>query len=166
MKNYERKLEQWASKEIQRNISNVILPSDDGDLIVFGTYCLREQNQSYAVHSTNNFIGNFGSKKTALSYCIADKYNRLNLAREILTLDRKKQILQADIHTSQTLAAKSKQSNWAETVNTKIQPKIEMLKSVSRELEKCVNLAKYLQIRGFNNETDRTSGTTSRKTTF
>jgi len=29
---------------------------------------------------------------------------------------------------------------------------------VDRELEKCLNLAKYIQLKGFQNETARTSG--------
>ena len=38
-------------------------------------------------------------------------------------------------------------------MNMKIQPKIDLYQAVNQELEKCVNQAKYLQIRGFNNET-------------
>jgi hypothetical protein len=52
----------------------------------------------------------------------------------------------------------SRNEDFYEITTTKIQPKIAQYNLVSTELEKCVNQAKYIQIRGFNNETDRTIG--------
>lgn len=95
---------------------------------------------------------------------MADCHNRLNLAQNIKILDQKKQILEADIYCRRTTAERGKTQDFYETVNTKIQPKLDRYNSLTAELEKCLNSAKYLQIRGFNNETARPSGTTSRKT--
>jgi hypothetical protein len=44
----------------------------------------------------------------------------------------------------------------------KLQPKIDQYNSVTAELEKCVNQAKYMQIKGFNNETARTIGSNAK----
>ena len=76
----------------------------------------------------------------------------------ILMLDRKKQILTADINCRRSMGERGRTEEFREIVNTKIQPKVAQLSSVSTELEKCVNQAKYIQIRGFNNETARTIG--------
>ena len=49
-----------------------------------------------------------------------------------------------------------------EIINMKLQPKIDQYNSVTAELEKCVNQAKYMQIKGFNNETARTIGSNAK----
>jgi predicted transposase YbfD/YdcC len=82
----------------------------------------------------------------------------LSLAQNIKNLDRKKNLLSADIHCRKSLADRSRQSGFNEMVLTKLQTKIEQHVMVDRELEKCLNLAKYIQLRGFQNEIARTSG--------
>jgi hypothetical protein len=84
---------------------------------------------------------------------VADKYHQYNLANNIQTLDSKKQQLSADIHCRLSQATRGRHEDFYETVNTKIQPKQAVLDSVHAELEKCINSAKYLQLRGFSNET-------------
>jgi hypothetical protein len=46
----------------------------------------------------------------------------------------------------------------------KVEHRREQLARVSDQLTKCVNLAKYWQIRGFNNETARTGRSASQRT--
>ena len=93
-----------------------------------------------------------------MSWCTADHQQHYNLSNQILVLDRKKQALAADIYCRKTVGERGRQASFYEIINMKIQPKIDLYNSVNSELEKCVNRAKYLQIRGFNNETARTSG--------
>ena len=52
--------------------------------------------------------------------------------------------------------------SFYEIINMKLQPKIDQYNSVTAELEKCVNQAKYMQIKGFNNETARTIGSNAK----
>jgi hypothetical protein len=151
--NHNQKLERFAEREIKRNIHSIILPDVDGSFIVFGAYHVVPSTNGYRVMTYCNEIGEFSNKKSAMSWCVADKNNQLNLAQQIKNLDRKKQSLLADINCRRGQANRSLDPNFAETVNTKIQPKISSLESVNRELEKCLISAKYLQIRGFNNET-------------
>jgi hypothetical protein len=84
---------------------------------------------------------------------VADKQHQFKLANEIINLDCKDQQLGADIHCRRGVAARSRHENFYEIVNMKIQPKIDVYNQVHSELEKCINQAKYLQIRGFSNET-------------
>jgi hypothetical protein len=159
------KLERFAEQELKRNLHTMIVPDDNGGYVAFGNYRLIPETQGfrvYTVTSDNDTL--FSNKRSALGWCVADRYNQLNLAQTIRVLDQKKQILQADIYCRRTTAERSSKQSFYETVNTKIQPKLDTYNSLNAELEKCLNSAKYLQIRGFNNETARPSGTTSRKT--
>ena len=163
--NKQDKLERFAEQEIKRNIHTLIVPDDNGGYVAFGQYHLVPDTQGYRVYTLTSDVSSlFSNKRSALGWCVADRYNQLNLAQNIRILDQKKQILEADIHCRRTTAERSKTQDFYETVNTKIQPKIDKYNSLNAELEKCLNSAKYLQIRGFNNETARPSGTPSRKT--
>jgi hypothetical protein len=160
----EQKLERFAERELKRNIHTMIVPDTAGGYVAFGKYYLIPVSQGYEVHNFDNIVGTFSNKRSAISWCVADNANNLNLAQTIKVLDKKKQILSADIHCRRAMAQHSRYQGFAEIVNTKIQPKIDSYNSLNAELEKCLNSAKYLQIRGFNNETARPSGTPSRKT--
>lgn len=162
--NKEQKLDKFAEREFKRNINSIIMHDGDGGYIVFGKYRLSSAPGGFEVQTTSNHRGFFSSKRTALSWCVADHNNQLNLANNIKILDQKKQILSADLHCRRSVAERSRHEGFSEIVNTKIQPKLDSYKSLNNELEKCLISAKYLQIRGFNNETARPSGTTSRKT--
>lgn len=163
--NKQDKLERFAEQELKRNLHAIIVPDNEGGYIAFGKYHLVPDTRGYKVYTTTSDASNlFSNKRSAISWCVADRYNQLNLAQNIRILDQKKQTLEADIYCRRTNAERSKTQDFYETVNTKIQPKLDRYNSLTAELEKCLNSAKYLQIRGFNNETARPSGTTSRKT--
>jgi len=157
--NKEQKLERFAEREFERNLDHMIVEDTFGGYIVFGKYHIQQQpNHGYLVSTETSTVHCFDSKRNAVSWCVADKYNQLKLANNILTLDRKKQSLTADIQCRQGVGRRSRSDHFYEIVNMKVQPKLSLLSSVASELEKCVNLAKYMQIRGFSNETARTSG--------
>jgi hypothetical protein len=137
----------------------MIVDIDKNNYVAFGKYYLCLERQSVSVHSlSGDLIGEFGNKRTAISWCVADNKNMLSLAQNIKSLDRKKSLLSADIHCRRSVADQSRQQGFSEMVLTKLQTKIQQQIMVDRELEKCLNLAKYIQLRGFQNETARTSG--------
>lgn len=158
--NKDQKLERFAEREFRRNLAHMIVEDTTGGYVVFGKYHIQQQhNHGYLVSTETSQVHCFDSKRNAVSWCVADKYNQINLAATILNLDRKKQSLAADIQCRQGVGRRSQSDHFYEIVNMKVQPKLSLLSSVSSELEKCVNSAKYMQIRGFSNETARTSGT-------
>jgi len=153
------KLDLWAERELKRHANHIILTDDDGAVIVFGKYRIVTESDCARVYSWDREINCFSNKRVAMSWCTADIQNHHSLCNMIMVLDRKKQTLAADIHCRSAVGRQSRSEDFYEITTTKIQPKIAQYKLVSTELEKCVNQAKYIQIRGFNNETARTIGT-------
>lgn len=157
--NKHQKLDYFAEKAIKRNMHNMIMPDNSGGYIAFGMYHIVPKNNEYQIFNRiDDLVGIFSDKRTAMSWCVADKYNQLMLAQNIKYLDIKRQSLSKDIQCSQKLADRSKYESTYEIIHMKLQPKIERYTLLNNELEKCVNSAKYLQLRGFSNETARSSG--------
>lgn len=160
----DQKLEKFATRELARNLDTMILPDDNGGYVVFGKYHLVPDHAGVTVHTLDDQMGCFSNKRSAISWCIADKRQQVKLAHNIKFLDQKKQVLAADIQCRSNVAKNGHTEEFYELVTTKIQTKIESYNTLNTELEKCLISAKYLQIRGFNNETARTSGSRPRKT--
>lgn len=157
--NKQQKLEKWAKKEITRKLNFLIIPDSQNGYVAFGKYHIQPQLGLFLVSFMDRPIHTFLNKRSAISWCIAHRNCNNVLANTILTLDRKKQMLNNDIHHSRVIHDRSKNPDFKETIATKMQPKIDALSQLNIELEKCINLAKYLQIKGFPNETPRTSRT-------
>lgn len=154
--NAEQKLDTFAEKEFRKIMPNLIIETEPGHHLIFGTYLLNKISQGVELRRYNgDFIATFGSQRSAISYCVADKFQKYNLARKIQNLDTKHTILANDIACRRALAESSRRAEFRELVQTKIGPTLAQHRAVSSELEKCINLAKYLQVKGFQNETAR-----------
>ena len=99
-----------------------------------------------------------------MSWCIADKFNQFTLAQELKDIDAKLHNIATDIAVRAAIAERSTNWDFRNEVGTKLETKIIHKKTMENQLTKCVNLAKYLQQRGFNNETARTGRGQSNKT--
>jgi hypothetical protein len=154
--NKEQKLERFAEREIKRNMDSLIIPDEDGGYIAFGRYFLKPSEQGVTVSNRSQDVHVFMNKRHAISWCVADHNNHINLAIRILTLDTKKRMVNSDVQLRRSIAERSRSESFYENINLKLQPKIDVLNMLNNELEKCINSAKYLQIKGFANETART----------
>jgi len=150
--------------ELKDILPNAIWRNENGSYSVFGKYRIDPERCGYRVFCHASEIGFFNSTKTALSWCIADKNQAYNTARNILELDTKLGAISADIAARTTIAEHSQQWEFRDVVGTKLETKIIRKKKVESELAKCVNWAKYCQQRGFNNETARTGRNQPNKT--
>jgi hypothetical protein len=159
----DKEFERMFRQEFKGLSENMIFQNADGGYEVFGKYRIIPESQGYRVCCSATEVGNFSNTKTALSWCIADKFTYYNLARDILTLDNKLNSLISDISVRANLADRSKTPLFRETIEIKLETKIIRKKQVEQELTKCVNYAKYCQQRGFNNETIRTGRPTAVK---
>ncbi len=152
----DQEFDRMIRQELREIMSNVIIPMDNGSYEVFGKYQIIPQRPGYRVMCHATEVGFFNNTRTAMGWCIADKYRDYNLARDLLLLDNKLAYMNNDINARANLADHSRRVEFRETVGTKLESKLIHKKLVENQLDKCINLAKYLQQRGFNNETART----------
>jgi hypothetical protein len=151
-----REFNRLLRQEFSELLPNTIFEIDKGVYQVFGKYQLIAKNNECQVFCHATDVGIFGNKRSALSWCIADKYKDYNLARKLLETDQKLRYLNNDINTRASLADSSRNLQFREEVGTKLETKIIHKKQLENQLAKCVNWAKYYQQRGFNNEIART----------
>ena len=139
---------------------NSIINTDRG-FLVFDKYRIIDSAGTVQVLCRENFISDF--KKTALSWCILDKFNQVIKAQEILELDSRRQQIQADLSVKQKLYKHYSDPVIRDSVAAKISQKEQLLFFINSRLEKCVNVAKYWQLKGFNDEIARTKHSTPGK---
>jgi len=154
--NTDKEFERALRAELKDILPNTIFQLENGSYSVFGKYRIEPNHPGYRVYCLATDVGIFNTTKTALSWCIADKYQAYNTARDILELDIKLGVLSADITARTAIAEHSTRWEFRDNIGTKLETKIIRKKQVENELAKCINWAKYIQQRGFNNETART----------
>jgi hypothetical protein len=157
-------VERMFRQEFRELMPNVIWQNDNGVYEVFDRYCIHPKNNGYTVFCSATEVGTFSSTRSALSWCIADKNKAYNTARELLETDRKLTNLNNDIATRAALGDRSNNSLLKETILTKLETKIIHKKRLENQLTKCINWAKYVQQRGFDNETQRIGRSQPNKT--
>ena len=162
------KIDKEISREILKEFPtlehNSIWKNSDGDYTVFGKYSIVKENTGYRVHCSLTDVGVFYSTKSALSWCIADKFKQYNVARDLMQLDSNLHHLTVDISTRAAIGDSTKNTEQREIILTKLENKILKKKEIENRLAKCVNWAKYYQQRGFDNETARIGRTAANKT--
>jgi hypothetical protein len=156
------RLQQLIEPDLLALERNIII-ADGAGFIVFGCYRIDPQSGHYRVSKHGDVRGEFAIVPTALSWCIADKYQQHQLSTDIMRLEQQKLLLQADIRTRAALSKGIRSADLRENVEAKIATRRIRLHLVDERLTKCVNLAKYWQQRGFNNETARTGRTPSHR---
>jgi hypothetical protein len=162
--NINQEFERAFRAEFKEILPNTIFQNENGSYSVFGKYRIETAYPGYRVYCSATEVGIFNNTKSALSWCIADKYQAYNTARDILELDIKLGAMTRDIAARTAIAEHSNKWEFSDIVGTKLETKIIRKKKVENELTKCINWAKYIQQRGFNNETVRTGRNPSNKT--
>lgn len=153
--NTEQKFTRWAERELLHNIDHLILDQDDGNILAFGTYEIRPSNPGAEVWHGNEKIGAFSNRNVALSWCVAHHKKMHEFVLEIGMLDQHLVHLLADISNSRQQQRRIKDFTSWEILTCKIQNKESYVKMLESQLTKCLRRAKYLQLRGFKNETAR-----------
>jgi hypothetical protein len=156
--------ERMFRQEFKDITPNLIWQNYSGEYEAFGKYRIVPLHPGYQVFCSATEVGTFHSTRTALSWCIADKNCAYNTARELLTVDNKLNALTQDINIRAAIGDRSRDPALREMVLTKLESKIIHKKHLENQLTKCVNWAKYIQQRGFDNETARTGRNQPNKT--
>jgi hypothetical protein len=147
------KLAALAEQELPLLLNKVII-EDGKKYRVFGKYTIHPVPAGFQVRERDEEIGAFSGTKAALAWCIADNLNHFNLARRIKDLDQSIVRLRNDIYVRRTLADRTAGNTWENLIN-KTNARQEYTQVLEKELAKCINLAKYWQLRGNSNETKR-----------
>lgn len=155
--NRDRALERWISSQIKNVRPLLIWRNDAGEYEAFGYYRIMQERDQYRVFKKNHDRGVFSSTRLALSWCIADHNRQYELSRDLAALDHELQQVSSDLTVRVGIAERSRRSQFKEDVFTKLQGRIIRRKELEHRLDKCVDLAKYWQQRGFRYETARTS---------
>lgn len=152
----EQKLHRWAQREITHHIDNIILDDWQGGMLAFGRYEIQPGDQEFVVTRDNELQGKFTTRRVALSWCVADNKRIWDLRQRIAMLDQRRRRLNQDILARKR--AQSRASDWfrRSLAQDKLQNRHYQLANTNFELEKCLARAKYLQLRGSQNETART----------
>lgn len=149
------KLRRMVEKDLP-DLEQLAIVRDGRDYLVFGAYRISPCSGWFRVTKHGVERPDFGSLRSALSWCIADKHNQCRLGSEIERLDAAKSLLQDDLAVREPLAKKVRDPGLRESVLLKLDTRRRRLVAVGQQLDKCINLAKYWQLRGFNNEIART----------
>ena len=160
----EQKFERMAQEEFKHILPVLVWQNDRGEYEVFGKYRIVPDNTGYTVYINEDVQGFFNSTRSAMSWCVADKYRQYNLARDLLTFDNMLGHISNDIFVRAGVANKTKNTDIRENIETKLEPRIIQKRELESQLNKCINRAKYLQQKGFENETSRSGSATTIKT--
>lgn len=129
---------------------------DTGNTIsVFGIYTIVKHPEDFTVYK--NFVAQvvFNSAKHALSWCIFDKYRLLDFKNKILECDKQLGYKQMEIVHFVNCIKGSTDSFQKGVLFDRLYNSRSQAVGIKKQLDKCVNLAKYWQQKGFENETSR-----------
>jgi hypothetical protein len=157
------RLQQIVEQDLPTLEKMTILPDGDGYL-VFGCYGIYPHNHGFRVEKCRVTKVQLGSLRSAMSWCIFDNLGCILKAQELIQLDQKACLLADDIKVRTEMAKRLRSVERKEAAEVKLLYRKQLLSSVKIRLDKCVNIAKYWQTRGFNNETARTGRTSSSRT--
>ena len=79
----DQEFERMFRQEFKDILPNTIWQNDNGVYEVFGRYRIHPEKSGYRVFCAATEVGVFASTRTALSWCIADKNQAYNTAREL-----------------------------------------------------------------------------------
>lgn len=153
--NFDKKFERIVHNEFGELKKHLIFPTDTG-YSVFGCYQLEGTRQGTLIKKYDHTVGIFENNRNALGWCVADKLRQYQLADELVRLDSTIQRTKIDITALTNVMRHSQDVERKDIVWAKISNKQAILADCKSRLEKCVNVTKYWQIRGFNNEIERT----------
>jgi hypothetical protein len=152
----EHKVQQMLAQDLILAESNMITPGSPGVYDVFGRWTLRDQQHQVEISTRDRLVGRFGNLRSALSWCIAEKYHQHELAHNIRNLDHDLQRFHAARDAYRQILARitDPQRRWV--ISIKGEEATLRYRQAAERMSIYVSRAKYLQIRGFNDEIART----------
>ena len=135
------KLQKLVEPEMDLLKQNIIY-CDDGKYHVFTQYTIDKQlNDTYLTCKQHQDPKTFSALRFAMSWCIADKYGKLDLATAIVTLDQQRYTILNNVKVRQHLAKKIQDPVRKEIVELKGNITVNILELASElaEMEMKIN---------------------------
>ena len=136
----------------------------DGDSIMaFADYeIVKESPDEYSIYKDNFFMISCSTCRIALSYCILDKNKLRQDAKNLVALEDKIINRQNEMMHYRHVASSPKVDEFRrEVVITRLDSAKAEYQNLQQQLTKSINVAKYCQQKGFDNETIRLRNTTN-----
>lgn len=146
-------LEKLAKEHLINN-PNAIMRVDES-ILAFGRYTITKGAEGYQINRGITPTAKACTGRVALSWCIADKYGKNNLAYDLLSLDADIFRIQQDINVYKYQLNKALDRERQFILNDRLTESLARLKYKKDLLDKCLNSAKYWQEKGFYDETAR-----------
>lgn len=119
------------------------------DVLVGHSKVVKIDDKIWRVYEQGEQVFDFFTRKDAIFYCIAVHQKQHVLAREIRTKDSllNKLEFEATLYRHRYKNANKKQDEWgSEYYSNKYQETIHRIEQVKKELQKSLNLAKYIKV--------------------
>lgn len=146
--------ERFASlaKQSMAEIAKNIIVKRKNDYVVFDRFRIVKDEDRFKVLEYGHELNTFLSSRNALSFCIFRKRGDIDKADFLARLDSKLQQKLFNIEVSRNILINSKDMGKKYTALARVDLDIEESKSAKRQISECVELAKYFQEKGLDNE--------------
>jgi len=139
---------------VLRNSSDLIFQSKQS-LQAFGCYSIHETDQEFKIYKNKVYVSSATSYKCALAWCIANKNNIKTLQNDIDLFQKELSWRKNEIEFYKHAINQPIPSERKYVIEDKLLLSIQRAKHLRKQLNKCLDSAKYIQQKGFNNETSR-----------
>lgn len=138
------------------SLSKVLIAGDDDNIQMFGRYTLRKIDRVWLVEIANRAtVKQFPTAKIAACWCIAHRNESFDITFKIEKYLAEFEIYSTESDRYKKMISKVSDFGKAEILESKRSQAQFKADVAHRELDKCLNIAKYWQTIGFNNETSR-----------
>ena len=148
--------------ELLNSNPNAIFRHGDS-IMAFADYeIVKESPDEYSIYKDNFFMISCSTCRIALSYCILDKNKLRQDAKNLVALENKIINRQNEMMHYRHVASSPKVDEFRrEVVITRLDSAKAEYQNLQQQLTKSINVAKYCQQKGFDNETIRLRNTTN-----
>ena len=156
-----------ASRLLQKIADNILNTNpnaifrDGNSIMAFAEYEIVKVNiDEYEIYKDEHLVITCSSCRIALSYCILDKYKMQLDAKHLVALEDKLLGRQQEMmHYRHVITSPNTDEFRREVVITRLDSAKHEYHMIQKQLTKSINVAKYCQQKGFDNETIRLRNT-------
>lgn len=142
----------FAQDELERARQNLIFRHGN-TIYLFGRYRVSHRDGVFRVECDTQDSREFSSVKSAISYCVFSNRQMIAQAERLQQLDERSRVLEQSIITRERLLTNSRSAADRAVIRSKMDHRKQEKHTVDRQLEKCLQVAKYIQLRGFYHDT-------------